>query len=117
VQGLGTIARAPRRRLDPGDRRPVVVLPVLDVVTTVRGHVVRGRFTPSTRELRVLTRPWAGRTFRSPAEAAAELARYFATGATPLPGELPTWRLATTGGVLRASASRASTSRARPSHA
>lgn len=107
VQGLETIARVPRRREAPADRRPVVVLPVLDVVTTVRGHVVRGRFTPSTRELRVLTRPWAGRTFSTPTDAAAELARYFAAGRSLRPADLPTWRLAATGGVLRASASRA----------
>lgn len=107
MQGLATIARVPRRRGAPADRRPVVVLPVLDVVATVRGHVVRGRFTPSTRELRVLTRPWAGHTFRTPAEAAADLARYFASGRAPRPADLPTWRIAATGGVLRVSASRA----------
>lgn len=99
-------ARLVRQRAALADRRPVVALPVLDVVTTVRGHVVRGRFSPATRELRVLTRPWAGRTFRTPAEAATELARYFAAGRALRAADLPTWRLVATGGVLRASATR-----------
>jgi hypothetical protein len=82
---------------------PVRAIEVLDVVTTVHGHTVKGRFTPATLELRVLTRPWAGRTFASPTDAAKAVAAYFAAGG---PWAVPTgatfWRVAGTGQVLRA---------------
>ncbi|HMO12048.1 MAG TPA: hypothetical protein PKB06_11230, partial [Actinotalea sp.] len=62
----------------------------------VRGHTIKGTFAPATRELRVLSRPWAGQVFSTPAAAGRALDAYFGHRGTTR------WRLAD-GGVLRAS--------------
>ena len=108
---LGTSRRDALRHLLGPDEAPPRVLPeraveLVDVVATVAGHTVKGQFTPSTCELRVLTRPWSGRTFCSPAAAADAVARYFAAGRPMPPLDAPVWRVAGTGHVLRAPAVR-----------
>lgn len=108
---LGTSRREALRQLLGSDEVPPRVPPeraveLVDVVATVAGHTVKGQFTPSTCELRVLTRPWSGRTFCSPAAAADAVARYFAAG-RPMPRlDAPVWHVAGSGHVLRAPTAR-----------
>ncbi|MCV2392701.1 hypothetical protein OEB99_00115 [Actinotalea sp. M2MS4P-6] len=92
-------AVTPRRRI-PTHPRPVIAHHVEDVVLSIAGHTVKGRFTPSNLELRVLTRPWAGAVFRTPAAAADAVAAYFGAGRGTL--GTPRWHVAATGLVLRA---------------
>jgi hypothetical protein len=107
---LGTSRRGALRHLLGSETPPSVpperAVELVDVVATVAGHTVKGQFTPSTCELRVLTRPWSGRTFCSPAAAADAVARYFAAGRPMPPLDAPVWRVAGTGHVLRAPTAR-----------
>ncbi|MDO8106051.1 hypothetical protein Q6348_02440 [Isoptericola sp. b441] len=83
---------------------PTLTVEIQPVVVSVAGHTIRGEFTPATRELRIVTRPWSGTTFASPAAAAHAVVRYFAVGRPVRTLDRPVWRLAGSGAVLRATA-------------